>query len=173
MTKQILWSNFEISPYIEKEAKNLGIDLNILSEDALCQLIKEYSVSNNNVLEQTVKPYLDKIFNRPLYAIAVIQDEKHQKVGQTAKYIGKNLKNIFDIPYEYGTWYYDSWDLCATIVYNGLYYHYTFRELRQGKNGEVFVNNIEFNRKFLTPTYMGTYTQTVLLHKRRRKVGGV
>ena len=153
--------------------KKLGIDLGILSPDEINSIIRQYDCVNMQLLNNTIKPCLDRTFNRPLYAIAVIQDEKHQKIGQTAKYIGKNLKSVFDIPYDYGTWYYDSWDLCATILYNGLYYHYTFRELRHGKNGEVFLNNIEGNKKFLTPTYMGSYTQTLLLHKRRKKVGDV
>lgn len=171
--RNVLWSNFEISPFIENEVSKSGVDieeLEKLDEKQLIKFISKFENQNNSIFEKKVKPSFNKIFERPLFAIAVIRNEKGTKVGQTAKYIGENGSNIFDVPYDYATWYYDRWNVAALVKYNGLYYEYTFRELRQKKNGEVFLSNIDGGKKMLTPTYMGVYTQTLLLNKSRKQI---
>lgn len=169
-SKTIIWSNLEITPFVEKEALKQGIDLEQLNEEQLSLFLKRINKDNMWVLENEVKPQFDMIFKRPLFAIATIFNENRSKVGQSAEYIGENSKNIFDIPFEYATWYYDSWNIGAFIKKDNLEYEYVFREMRAGKNGKLFVETTNSNRKLLTPTFMGGYTQTLLLNKRRKRV---
>lgn len=173
MNKTILWSNFEMSPFIEREAKKAGIQLVDLTDEQLLMVIKKFDVENKGVLDNIIKPSYNKTYSRPLVTSAIVMDDKRQKIGQTAMLLGYHSNAIFELPYDFATWYYDRWNLNALIKYQGFWYEYTFREVRPDKNVDVYIDNISKSKKMLTPTYMGNYTQTLLINKRRNNMGGV
>ena len=144
-----------------------GLCLDLKDSEVVRKYLKEIESQNIAFKENVVKLKFNLGLENPLLAFHTI-NKNNVRIGQDVLELGTNLQNIFNIPFEYGTWYADTWNIKAKVYYNGMEYFYTFRELKEGSNKNMIIESIRLGRRVLTPTYMGHESKTVLMSKRRK-----
>lgn len=165
MARDIIWSNMEVYPYLEDNIENykkLGLlERGLWYKPDLEKYISFMSESNLSYLKTDIKKLFSNVVLEGSFVGFFKAKNQNNQIEQGLILLGKTLDSIFDIPFDKATFYTDSWNIKADIIFGDKFYSFTFRTLKPERDFYEISKKLSRGSMVLTSTYMGSVSKTV------------
>lgn len=158
--KHTIWQNIDLNVDDWKDAYREFLEINDIDSDPDDEnAIYDFMVETNNEYLDDEKRNLDQKLQGRIVILADLGLWNGRKNGY--KILGKNLNEIFSIGgFDYADFYGDRYDIrCDEIHHDGTN-HYLFREIREEKDAEKFLNKI-YNGEEISRKTLNYYTKSI------------